>query len=419
MESVDRIRVLIADDDASLREVLADLIATDASLELVGVAENAEQAVELARVQFPDVVMLDVKMPGGGPRATREIRAHAPGTAVIALSAYDDETSVKEMLAGGASCYVVKGSPASRVLAAIHGSLAGEAVLSERVAAHVVTELTSRLEHERRQEELWLGWKMRIERVLRGEDELDVVFQPIVELESQRIVGVEALARFGSEPVRSPDVWFAKAAVVGLGLELELAAVERALTCLPLVSSDMFLSVNVSPDAIQSPLLTREIHAVDAERVVLEVTEHAPIKDYPGICSAIKYFRGRGARLAIDDAGAGYASLRHILHLAPDFIKLDITLTRDIQTYRPQRALASALVTFAREIGATITAEGIETPEELEVLRDLGVALGQGYLFGRPGPLPELRSSPKTKGEHDDVRRTPEPEGAFVSQGPP
>jgi EAL domain-containing protein (putative c-di-GMP-specific phosphodiesterase class I) len=123
-------------------------------------------------------------------------------------------------------------------------------------------------------------------------------------------------------------------------------------------------------------------------RVVLEITEHAPVDDYDHLTAALERLRRAGVSVAVDDAGAGFASLQHILRLRPDVIKLDITLVRDINRDPVKRALASSLVTFAGDIGSQITAEGIETPEELAALVDLGVPWGQGYYLGRPGPLP-------------------------------
>ena len=118
------------------------------------------------------------------------------------------------------------------------------------------------------------------------------------------------------------------------------------------------------------------------------MTEHTPIEDYPKLNEAVHDLRWRGVRLAIDDVGAGFASLRHILELSPDFIKLDVTLTRDIEREEPRRILAGALTAFAKAIGTEIVAEGIQTEEELGVLRSLGVTFGQGFHLGAPGPLP-------------------------------
>jgi EAL domain-containing protein (putative c-di-GMP-specific phosphodiesterase class I) len=124
--------------------------------------------------------------------------------------------------------------------------------------------------------------------------------------------------------------------------------------------------------------------------VVLELTEHVLIEDYASIQHALQSLRDAGASLSVDDTGAGFASLRHILNLVPDYVKLDISLCRGVDHDPARRALASALVTFTQDTNAVIIAEGIETPEERATLLNLGVSHGQGYLLGRPGPLPEL-----------------------------
>jgi EAL domain-containing protein (putative c-di-GMP-specific phosphodiesterase class I) len=214
-----------------------------------------------------------------------------------------------------------------------------------------------------------------------------MVFQPIVSLRTGEVIALEALARFSSKPVQGPDVWFAQAAVLGIGVELELLAIGAAASELPQIPERLSLALNVSPETVLSPRLGRVLDQLPLDRVELEITEHAHISDYGKLRDALADLRLAGVKLAIDDAGAGYASLRHILQLAPDSIKLDISLTRDIHTVRSQRALAAALVAFAGETGASIVAEGIETAAELATLRDLGVELGQGYFLGRPAPL--------------------------------
>ncbi|MGZ8587071.1 MAG: EAL domain-containing protein [Actinomycetota bacterium] len=382
------IRTLIADDDAEVRSVLIDIIERAESLELVGVAEDAQQAIELAGRQQPDVALLDVKMPGGGPRAAREIRASSPKTAIIALSAHEDARSVQEMLAAGAYNYLTKGTSPQDLVEAICSSADGQVRLSSRAASFVVGELASRMEREREVDEQRFAWDEQIHRILQSGG-VECVFQPIVALETEEPVGFEALARFDAEPVRSPGAWFAEAAALGYALELEIAAVEAALSWIDRLPSDAFMTLNVSPASIMSPLLTETIGGVPLDRIILEVTEHATITDYPKLRSAIAALRRGGVRLAVDDVGAGHASLRHILQLDPDLIKLDVSLTREIQTHHTQRAMASALVTFAREVGASVIAVGIETEAELAVIRELGVPLGQGYYLGRPD-TPEI-----------------------------
>jgi EAL domain-containing protein (putative c-di-GMP-specific phosphodiesterase class I) len=147
-----------------------------------------------------------------------------------------------------------------------------------------------------------------------------------------------------------------------------------------------YLSVNVSPATVVTGRVGEVVAEVPGERLVVELTEHARVADYDELADALKPLRTRGARVAVDDAGAGFAGLVHILRLVPDIIKLDIGLTRGIDQDPVRRALALSLVGFARDTGAGIVAEGIETAQELEALRDLGITWGQGYFLARPGP---------------------------------
>ena len=184
-------------------------------------------------------------------------------------------------------------------------------------------------------------------------------------------------------------MWFADAAAAGLTLELELTAIRAALVELGRIPPASYLSLNMSPITAVSPQFAELLEDHQPERVVLEVTEHAPIEDYDELKEALHDLRAQGVRLAIDDAGAGFASLRHILQLDADVIKLDMSLTHHIDRDRAKRALAAGLISFASQIGAAIVAEGIETQSELETLRGLGVAYGQGFFLARPGDLPD------------------------------
>ncbi len=214
-----------------------------------------------------------------------------------------------------------------------------------------------------------------------------VVYQPIVDLVTSETVGFESLCRFPSEPYRTPDIWFAEAAEVGLGEDLEIAVAARALLALPLLPEPVYLSVNCSPDTLASGAIRRLLAGCDRSRVVVEVTEHASVADYDAMTRELALLRECGVRIAIDDAGAGYSGLQHILRLRPDIIKLDMALTRSIDTDFARRSLAEALTVFARETGASLVAQGIETRDECNTLRDIGVALGQGFLLGRPDTL--------------------------------
>lgn len=214
-----------------------------------------------------------------------------------------------------------------------------------------------------------------------------MAYQPIVELARGETAIVEALARFDVEPPRSPDIWFEAAWQAGLGAELELAAVEAALQDLDRLPDGCALAVNVSPLVITRPRLRHLLGVGDPRRVVLELTEHVAIADYPRVRRTLSELRSGGARLAIDDTGAGFASLSHIIKLAPDLIKLDFDLVHGIAEDPVRRSMATAIVAFAADTGAEIIAEGIETEAELEVVHQLGIRYGQGYLLGRPGHL--------------------------------
>jgi len=226
----------------------------------------------------------------------------------------------------------------------------------------------------------------RIRHVL-SDGSLSMVFQPIISLQEGTLAGVEALARFGTEPERSPDSWFAEAGSIGLRLDLELLAVSAALAQLGGLPAGVYLSVNASPETVMSPQLLSMLDQAIGGVLVIEVTEHTAVEDYVPLKQAIARIRERGARLAVDDTGAGFASLAHIHKLVPDIIKLDVSLTKDIDSDPVRRSLATSLISFASQIEATIIAEGIETAAEEDTLRALGVGFGQGWYLARPGPL--------------------------------
>ena len=251
-----------------------------------------------------------------------------------------------------------------------------------RVLAEIVADQVDReqLESEKRR----LEWS-RIRGVL-DRDDIDVEFQPVFDLDDCTIVSLEALARFWTEPMRSPSVWFAEATEVGLGVELELAAIRSALQRLDDFPPGVAIALNVSPTTALDARFCELLFAV-ADRVVIEITEHAQVDDYDALQSALAPLRERGAQLAIDDVGAGFANLRHILRLAPDLVKLDLSLTQEISRDPAREALASSLVGFAEGVGASIVAEGISSDEDLALLRALGVDYGQGFHLARPSAL--------------------------------
>jgi EAL domain-containing protein (putative c-di-GMP-specific phosphodiesterase class I) len=251
-------------------------------------------------------------------------------------------------------------------------------VFADMAAHHINRDLRIETDHAEA--------SVRIARVIER-DQFKFAYQPILTLSPLRLVGFEALCRFAPEPHRPPDQWFREAARVGLGAELELAAVRMALRAFAVIPDDLFISVNVSPEAILNSAFIKQFCDCSKSRLILEITEHTKVDDYGALLAALAPLRAEGARLSVDDAGAGFASLKHILNLNPDIVKLDITLTKAIDIDPARRALAAALVYFANDTQSQIIAEGVETESELSILKFLGITMGQGYLLGRPADL--------------------------------
>jgi len=213
--------------------------------------------------------------------------------------------------------------------------------------------------------------------------EFSMVFQPYVDLTTGEVRGFEALARFadGTRPDRKIlDAWAA-----GLGPQMEGAVARAAVAQADRLPVGVSLSVNFSPEAVLDGTAARVVRGA-ARPIVLEITEHIEVTDYDALRSAIAACGD--VRLAVDDAGAGYASLRHILELRPDIVKLDIGLIRGIDADPGRQSLAAGLCRYAADTGVTLIGEGIETAAEAETARNLGVHCGQGYLFGRRHPRP-------------------------------
>jgi EAL domain-containing protein (putative c-di-GMP-specific phosphodiesterase class I)/ActR/RegA family two-component response regulator len=384
---VTAIRVLIGEDDASFRGALMDLLGSDPAFELVGAAVDAEETIALARSLGPDVVLLDVKMPaGGGPTAARAIRASCPNTKTLALTAYHDRATMMEMLRAGAAGYLVKGASVDEILDAIVRTAAGKPSLSSDAAGTLLREMSSLLESEEREAEDGRRHSALIDEFLAGRG-MSMEFQPIVDIRDGVVAGTEALARFAFEPspaIRDPAAWFAEARRLGYGPDLELAAAALALERMSELGPDQFLCINVSPDTAATGRLLDLVSGASPDRVVLELTERAAEGDIRDLLSALEALRSLGVRLAVDDMGTGAASLRQILWLQPQFLKLDIWLTQGLESGPSAKALAGALIHFAADIGATVIAEGIETTEQVEALRALGVVYGQGFLLAPP-----------------------------------
>lgn len=392
--------VVIVDDTRANVTVLQRLLEADGLLGVEGFTD-ARLGLDRCLESPPDLLLLDLRMPClDGFGFLDALRAALPAGAflpVLVLTADDSAQTRSLALASGAKDFLTKPFDATEVVLRVRNLLETKDLYSrlQRHNARLQAELDEQLAHDRLEADEFARRAQRVDETLSG-DTVSMVFQPIVSLVDGHVLGVEALARFDAEPCRPPNEWFAEAAAVGRGVELELKAVERGLAQLDALDADVYMSVNASPDAVVAPALADLLDAYPGNRIVLELTEHTRVQDYGALLEALDRPRTAGLRVAVDDTGAGYASLQHLLRLQPNVVKLDVALTRNIDGDPARRALASALVAFAEEIGAVLVAEGVETPAELRTLRGLGISAAQGYQLARPGPVSQLRPEYRT-----------------------
>lgn len=384
---------IVVVDDQEANVVLLERLLRAAGATQVHVVTDPRHAVRRCLEVGADLVLLDLHMPHlTGVEVLEQLRASLPPDAfvpVLVLTADTTDGAKGRALAAGAKDFLTKPLDRDDVLLRVRNHLETGALYrrvrqeNERLQAELAERERAAKESQDRLEAL----RQEVRAVL-DRDLLEMVFQPVVDLAEGRIVGVEALARFRTPERRPPDRWFAAAAEVGLQTELEVAAVAAALRRLPDLAPSVLLEVNVSPRVALTDDFAECVAGVPPNRLVIELTEHVPVDDYDALVAGLAHFRGDGILVAVDDAGAGYAGLQHLVTLRPEVLKLDRQLTVDIEADPARRAMAASMVHFADEIGAVLVAEGIETQAALDTLRQLGIGLGQGYHLARPGLLP-------------------------------
>lgn len=386
-------RVLVV-DDVEANVTLVQVLLAQAGVGEVRTLTDPRLVVSTCLEMQPDLLLLDLRMPHlDGIEVLAQLRGALPSDTflpVVVLTADMSAEARERALDLGARDFLTKPFDRVEVVQRVRNLIELRQLYDDLQARtrSLQAELDAQ-EQERRAEAARLEEvERRVARAF-GNDARSLAYQPIVDLVSGDVVGVEALSRFRCEPVRPPDQWFAEAAVVGRGVELELQAVHDAVARLQCLPEPLVLSVNASPSTAMHPGLVEALTDVPGTRLVVELTEHAVIEDYAALLHALDGVREQGVRIAVDDAGAGYAGLQQILGLRPDIIKLDIDLTRGIDADPVRRAMAAALVTFGEDTGAVIVAEGVETAAERATLQHLGVPWGQGYHLGRPGRLEE------------------------------
>ena len=376
------VRLLIAENQNVVRETFGGIVETEKAFDLVATAATADEAVIMASRYRPDVALVDVNVPGGGGvRAAVGIRTASPLTRVLAVSAFSDPETVSQMLQAGALGYFLRGAAPADLVAGLHRALEGQPATDGR--AHDMSAAPAGRDVDEKVRARWQQHGDQIREVIQG-DRLSAVYQPIFDLRDRSVVGAEALARFGQDSPRPTISWFREAEDADMLPELELEAIRRAIGAGSSLAAPAFLSVNLSPRTIMSGGLLSLIPRKLAERLVVEIADQATVSDYGAFATALAPLRAAGVRVAVDDFGSGASSLRHVLMLSPDIVKLDIKLTRGIHLDLGLQAIAAGLIAFAQKIGASVIAEGIETDSELYTLRALGANLGQGYLLARP-----------------------------------
>lgn len=379
-------RVVMIDDNVANIILLRTLLEREGMRHLAAFTDPREALAALRDVD-PDLVLVDLHMPHlDGYEVLREIVQFAAGEylPVLVLTADAAKESVHRALELGAHDYLTKPYDAVEVILRVRNLLeTRQLYVTARVSnRHLNDQLDVYHALEKTENDNWRTERERIEGFING-DAFEMHYQPIFDLMRGQVVGVEALARFADTRM-SPDRWFARASAVGLGPALEAAAIGRALNVTAMLPEAAFVAINASPEAILSTPFQELCSDEFCRRVVLELTEHVPVEDYDAVALALAGFRDRGMKLAADDTGAGYAGFRHLLSLDPDIIKLDISLIRGIDHDPARRALATSLVSFAADTERTLVAEGIETADELDTVRELSVRWGQGYHLARP-----------------------------------
>lgn len=276
----------------------------------------------------------------------------------------------------------------------VGGSLmrSDDGVAVERIVYRSLEEAFADALREREREER--RQLINLRRVLET-GQVHAVYQPVVDLVERKVIGLEALTRVPQGRFSNPEHLFKVAAENNTLWSLERLCREKALQGLPALADNELLFLNIEPDSIHDPQLLEpsflrrlEESGLTPRRIVLEMTEHTAVSDFGAVRRTLQEFRKMGFRLAMDDVGSGYSGLQAIAEISPDYIKVDMTLVRNLDTHPIKRELISTIRRFTDTTGITLVAEGVETHEELASLIDAGVRCAQGFLFARPASPP-------------------------------
>jgi len=377
------VRVLVVDDDDSLRRMFVRALEEDGFE--VQSAENGLRASELlARSSF-HVIVSDVKMPGmDGLSLLRVVRERDLEVPVILITGTPDVEAAAQAVQYGACHYLTKPVELAHLKQVVRRA-AGLWRL-----AHLKREAMIALESGKFFAGDRAGLEISFARAMQG---MWMAYQPIVDASRGSLYGYEALLRTTERSIPHPGAFLDAAETLGKLDELGRAVRAKAPEPLVHAAQDAVLFVNLHARDLEDKTLTWPSTplAKVAKRVVLEVTERASLSGVSNLQARVAELREMGFRLAIDDLGAGYAGLTSFAMLEPEFVKLDMSLVRDVHRSRTKQKLIRTMTGLCKDMGMLVVAEGVETPEEREALVDIGCDLFQGYLFARPGkPFPDF-----------------------------
>ncbi len=370
--------VLVVDDDAQLRRALTRLL-TAAGHDVVG-AEDGTTAVELIMARRFDVILSDIQMPNmSGVDLLSIVRAYDLDVPVILMTGAPTLETAMEAVSLGALQYLTKPIPNDTLVKAI------ERAAQLHRMARMKRDAQKLLGGEGVEAGDRAGLQAGFDRAL---DSLWMAFQPIVDTTTKKVFAYEALMR--SKEPSLPHPGAVLDAAERLDRLPDLGRRVRALSAAAFEGApdDALLFVNLHTRDLLDPSLFEASSPLTklAERVVLEITERAAIDDVKDIQGRVSVLRFHGFRIAIDDLGAGYAGLSSFVALEPDFVKLDMSLVRNVHESPIRQRLVGSMASLCRDMGMSVIAEGVEVPAEYECIKGFGCKLHQGYLFAKPGP---------------------------------
>jgi len=375
--------IVIVDDEPLVLRALATYL--ERSPYHVVTCLTPHEAIRHISNGHVQVVVSDVTMPEiSGIELLRMIRQHDPDLPVVLVTGKPAFKSAAEAIEFGAFMYLVKPVKPELLVSTVERA-ARLYRLAQTKRQAIALFGDGPVEAER------VGLETNFERALRG---MWIAFQPIVRASDRTIFGYEALLRSEDESMSGPGPILHAAERLGALERLGRAVREKAAHSISTAHRSYTLFVNLHPQDLLDPDLHNDNAALSsvAGRVVLEITERSAITDIENARAIAMGLRNRGFRIAIDDLGAGYAGLSSFALLEPDFVKLDMTLIRNVDSSTVKQKLVKSLASLCKDMGLYVIAEGVETRAERDAVIDLGCDLLQGYLFARPGPaFPEVR----------------------------